>query len=185
MLVLTTGPAITVTLVTHGHVVIASGMPYFPEEQGFPSLPLRLSPLCPISHAVEPLCLSLQCPFSALPGQSPFSLGLTIPCHCPEDQGLLPLMTQVLSLKQSAEVLVRCDAYRPLAEDLLSHIAAEYGFPTKQELICNTADSDQQQNDWQRFWQYTEATNPYISLHPDYVLVGKHKTFSEMSPTLY
>lgn len=74
-----------------------------------------------------------------------------------------------MNMKQSAQLLMHSDPDLILAEVLLHHIAAQQGLPSKQEML--SAQKRLTTQNWTRFWQYTEASNPYISLRDEYVAI--------------
>lgn len=74
---------------------------------------------------------------------------------------------QVMTMKQSAQLLMHSDPDLILAEVLLHHIAEQQGLPSKQEML--SAHKQLTTQNWTRFWQYTEAVNPYVSLRNEYI----------------
>ena len=66
----------------------------------------------------------------------PLSAACTLSCHIEADSAFSVTQTplQVPNMKQSAEVPVHCNA---LVKNLLDHVAQQYGFPTKQQIINN------------------------------------------------
>ncbi len=74
---------------------------------------------------------------------------------------------QVMTMKQSAQLLMHSDPDLILAEVLLHHIAAQQGLLSKQEML--SAHKHLTTQNWTRFWQYTEAVNPYVSVRNEYV----------------
>ena len=76
---------------------------------------------------------------------------------------------QVMTMKQSAQLLMHSDPDLILAEVLLHHIAAQQGLPSKSEMLNARKRLTTQK--WSRFWQYTEAVNPYVSLRDEYIPV--------------
>lgn len=73
----------------------------------------------------------------------------------------------VMTMKQSAQLLMHSDPDLILAEVLLHHIAEQQGLPSKQEML--SAHKQLTTQNWTRFWQYTEAVNPYVSLRNEYI----------------
>ncbi|KAL0055307.1 hypothetical protein WJX82_010458 [Trebouxia sp. C0006] len=73
----------------------------------------------------------------------------------------------VMTMKQSAQMLMHSDPDLILAEVLLHHIALQQGLPSKQEML--SAHKHLTTQNWTRFWQYTEAVNPYVSLRNEYI----------------
>ena len=71
-----------------------------------------------------------------------------------------------MTMKQSAQLLMHSDPDLILAEVLLHHIAAQQGLPSKEMLSAHKQLTTQ---NWTRFWQYTEAVNPYVSLRNEYI----------------
>jgi len=51
---------------------------------------------------------------------------------------------------------------------LLTYIARQKGFPSIQH-IKDTADGIAIADEWAHVWHYTEAVNPYVTQHVDYV----------------
>ena len=96
----------------------------------------------------------------------------------------LALALQVLNIQQTAEVLVHCDPKTTIVEDLLSHIAEQHGFPTKQEIIAAEPDGPSAA-DWLRFWDYAEDVNPYVLLRPEYIPIGNSRQPATGSVLLY
>ena len=72
-------------------------------------------------------------------------------------------------MKQSAQLLLHSDPDLILAEVLLHHIAVQQGLPSKQEML--SAQMRLTTQSWSRFWQYTEAVNPYVSLRDEYISI--------------
>jgi hypothetical protein len=57
---------------------------------------------------------------------------------------------------------------------LLTYIARQKGFPSIQH-IKDTADGIAIADEWAHVWHYTEAVNPYVTQHVDYVPIHQHK----------
>lgn len=79
---------------------------------------------------------------------------------------------QVLTLGQTAEVLLQCNPEAAFIEQLLGCIAQQHAFPSKQEVLAQPHDK-LGAADWDRFWRYTEHINPYVSMHACYVPVAE------------
>lgn len=91
-----------------------------------------------------------------------------IQCHAITRQAItLANGVQVMTMKQSAQMLMHSDPDLILAEVLLHHIALQQGLPSKQEML--SAHKHLTTQNWIRFWQYTEAVNPYVSLTNEYI----------------
>lgn len=80
----------------------------------------------------------------------------------------------ILSAKQSAEVIVHAGPQQCMVPSLLTHIAHQKGFPSNQH-IKDTADGIAIADEWAHVWRYTEAVNPYVTQHVDYVPIWIHR----------
>ena len=94
------------------------------------------------------------------------------------------MLFQVLNMKQTAKVLVHCDPATTLVENLLDHVAQQYGFSSKQQVISNMSEGLQYAA-WQRYWTYTEDVSPYKLLRPEYVPIGASKRPARVQLSLY
>ncbi len=89
-------------------------------------------------------------------------------CHAITRHAITPAnVVQVMTMKQSAQLLMHSDPDLILAEVLLHHIAAQQGLPSKEEML--SAHKHLTTQNWTRFWQYTEAVNPCVSLRDEYI----------------
>ena len=75
---------------------------------------------------------------------------------------------QILTVEQHAQMLIHCSPITPLAEDLVHFLAQQRGLPSKQQLLADNTEN-LSKRDAVRFWQYTEAVNPYVRLRNEYV----------------
>ena len=87
-------------------------------------------------------------------------------------------------MKQTAEVLVRCDSATTLVENLLDCVAQHHGFPAKQQVINNTPEG-MNSTDWQRYWTYTQDVSPYESLRSEYIPIGGSERPARVQLSLY
>lgn len=91
---------------------------------------------------------------------------------------------QVMTMRQSAQLLMNADPDLVLAEVLLHHIAQQQGLPSKQEMVAACVQLASQ--DWTRFWQYTEAVNPFKSLRAEYIPIpGPNQPALSSAVTMY
>ena len=85
------------------------------------------------------------------------------------------MLLQILDMTQAAHWLVSVGREH---NDLLDFIAKQNGFPTMQDVVA-TIDEASFKKEWNRFWQYTDEVNPYVSKHMEYVPVVKRRSFAE------
>ena len=71
-------------------------------------------------------------------------------------------------MQQLAEILVRCNPIRGLAEGLVSALAVVHTFPSKQEVIADAAADNLDKDDWMHFCKYSDMTSPHATCHADY-----------------
>ena len=91
----------------------------------------------------------------------------------------------MFSLKQTAEVLVQASPHKFILPYLLEYMADQHGFLTWQQ-IRDTANNDAIADDWARVWHYTEAVNPYVSMHAEYVPIPRPgQAATPVQPLLY
>ena len=98
-------------------------------------------------------------------------------CFCCRADSLAA--AQVFTMTQAAQVLIHSDVDSILAETILNCIAEQQGLPSKQSLL-RSAHERLTMQDWNRFWQYTEAINPYIGLRCENVPIRAALTARRM-----
>ena len=81
------------------------------------------------------------------------------------------LLLQVMTMQQTAEVMVHSYPKMPVLEDMFNSFAAAKGFPSAESLIAKT-DSSLLEAEWAAFWEYTRVVDPdhtrrieHVSLH--------------------
>lgn len=90
-----------------------------------------------------------------------------MPLH--QKHGLRSTMSlQLLSTRQSADIIVHSYPYMPLSEILLDTIAAQAGYPSRQEIEA-AAHLDPFTADWEMFGEYakfiaSEQTHTYLQM---------------------
>lgn len=103
-------------------------------------------------------------------------------CYIEEYDTYFVVMLQILSMKQAARWLVIIGREH---NALLDYIAKHNDFPTEEQMIT-TIDEATFSHEWDRFSQYTDTVNPYISKHPGHVPVFKPwKSADAMQVSLY
>lgn len=88
------------------------------------------------------------------------------------------MLSQILSVAQTATLLVLADSEKPILEGLVDSLARVKGFPSRQEI---TADANEglTKSEWEHFWAYTEAINPYKTVNTRHLPL---RTFTQRRP---
>ena len=78
------------------------------------------------------------------------------------------LCAQVLTMEQSAHVIMQLGLPKSPIEDALQNIAANRALPTTEEII-EAQDGPLTSQVWDRFWNYAQSMNPYEKTRFEYV----------------
>ena len=62
---------------------------------------------------------------------------------------------QVLTTKQLAEMMVHCYPYMPVMEPFMHSLAADMGYPSKEEIV-GAAQTHPMASDWKQFNEYAK-----------------------------
>ena len=88
---------------------------------------------------------------------------------------------QVMTMQQTAEVMVHSYPKMPVLEDMWNTFAAERGFPAVEDIVAHSVPPEAE---WTAFWQYTKRVDPdytrvieHLPLH-QYSIVSMNDVFS-------
>lgn len=63
--------------------------------------------------------------------------------------------SQVLTTKQLAEMMVHCYPYMPVMEPFMHSLAADVGYPSKEEIVA-AAQTHPMETEWKQFNEYAK-----------------------------
>lgn len=85
-------------------------------------------------------------------------------------------------MQQAALVLVHTDPGKPI-QHLFNYLAEQKRFPSAEQMLAGQHEATSA-SDWAQFWAYSDANNPDVSMHVDYMPIHTHKPAATPSQLL-